>query len=44
MPLPIALAQALAAKIDEVRISGQLGYLRPDGKLKSLFAMKTISQ
>jgi len=32
MPLPIALAQALAAKIDAVRISGQLAYLRPDGK------------
>ncbi|MBW7944200.1 methionine adenosyltransferase [Patescibacteria group bacterium] len=32
MPLPIVLAHQLARKIDQVRESGQLKYLRPDGK------------
>jgi S-adenosylmethionine synthetase len=32
MPLPIALAHALARRIDEERISGELKWLRPDGK------------
>ncbi|MDB5181274.1 MAG: S-adenosylmethionine synthetase [Candidatus Saccharibacteria bacterium] len=32
MPLPIALAHALARRIDEARISGELTWLRPDGK------------
>jgi S-adenosylmethionine synthetase len=32
MPLPIALAHALARRIDEARESGELGWLRPDGK------------
>jgi len=32
MPLPIALAHAIAARIDEVRESGELKWLRPDGK------------
>ncbi|MDB5184659.1 MAG: metK [Candidatus Saccharibacteria bacterium] len=32
MPLPIALAHALARKIDAVRESGELPWLRPDGK------------
>lgn len=32
MPLPIALAHALARRIDDVRISGELAWLRPDGK------------
>lgn len=32
MPLPIALAHALARKIDEQRESGKLVWLRPDGK------------
>jgi S-adenosylmethionine synthetase len=32
MPLPIALAHALTRKIDEVRESGKLAWLRPDGK------------
>lgn len=32
MPMPIALAHAIAARIDEARISGQLKWLRPDGK------------
>lgn len=32
MPLPIAMAHAIARRIDEARISGELQWLRPDGK------------
>jgi S-adenosylmethionine synthetase len=32
MPLPITLAHELAKKIDQVRESGELKWLRPDGK------------
>lgn len=32
MPLPIALAHALARRIDEARETGVLAWLRPDGK------------
>ncbi len=32
MPLPIALAHALTRRLDEVRITGELSFIRPDGK------------
>ncbi len=32
MPLPIAIAHSLTRKIDEVRESGELSFIRPDGK------------
>lgn len=32
MPLPVALAHNLARRIDEARESGELAWLRPDGK------------
>ena len=32
MPLPISLAHAMAKKLTQVRKSGELSYLRPDGK------------
>lgn len=38
MPLPISLAHALAKKIDDVRESGELLWLRPDGKAQVTIA------
>ncbi len=32
MPLPIAMAHAIAARIDQAREKGELNWLRPDGK------------
>ena len=32
MPLPIVLAQKMCEKLEQVRKSGELNYLRPDGK------------
>ncbi len=32
MPLPISLARAITARLDEARKSGELAWLRPDGK------------
>lgn len=38
LPLPIALAHALCSKIDDVRTSKVLPYLRPDGKSQVVVA------
>ena len=40
MPLPIALAHSLTRKIDELRESGEIKWLRPDGKSQVTIAYK----
>lgn len=40
MPLPIVLAHAVTAKLAQVRKSGELDYLRPDGKAQITVAYK----
>ena len=40
MPLPIALAHALTRKLDLVRTTGELDFIRPDGKSQVTVAYK----